>query len=68
MINLTDAKTLVVKNFKAQFGGMNVSEETAIEFLNLVMQTAFNGHIQTSKANLAASYKSVVVEFFGINA
>lgn len=68
MINLTDAKQLVVKNFKKDFGGMNMSEQTAIDFLNMVMTNAFNGRCITSKDALANAYRTSKLEFFGISA
>ena len=68
MIKLAEAHELVARNFKKDFGGMNMLEETAIEFCNLVMHNAFNGRGITTKEALANAYKATKISYFGVNA
>ncbi len=66
MINLTDGKKMIVKMFKSEFGGMNMSEATALEFLNRVAKTAYNGRSITSEQQILAAYNAQKADFLGV--
>lgn len=66
MITLADGKKMIVKMFRAEFGGMNMSEDTAIEFLNRVARQAYGKHIITTTEQINAAYAAQKQDFLGV--